>query len=61
MPSACAPNAASVKSTARVVRSNGVERPGVNGTPPEKNGRDESDERSARAAFLLEEKFHGAR
>ena len=46
---------------ARIVRSNRVERPGVNGTRPEKDGRDESRQRSARAALLLEERFHGAR
>jgi hypothetical protein len=33
----------------------------VNGTRPEKNGRDESYQRSAWATLLLEEKFHGER
>src|SRR6476619_5689096 len=46
---------------ARIVRSNRIERPGVNGARAEEDGCDETHQRSEWAALLLEEKFHGER
>src|SRR6185503_17067605 len=46
---------------ARIVRSNRVERPGVNGTGREEDRRDESRQRRARTAHFPEENFHGER